>query len=108
MPNINLPIFSQCMDVRSYYPVVDGGWGWVVLTGAFLCRAVYAGIVMNSGVYMVEWQESFSVGAGGVSVVATELISGAHAAGIVYKSMYLSVISLPVTVIPKVRYSEHL
>ena len=52
------------MDVRSYYPVADGGWGWVVLTGAFLCRTVYAGIVMNSGVYMVEWQEHFSVGGG--------------------------------------------
>ena len=69
------------MGTRSYQDVADGGWGWLVLVGAFFNRTLFAGIILNSGVYMVEWQESFSVGAGAVSVIATELACGANTGG---------------------------
>ena len=69
------------MAVQSYHTVADGGWGWLVLIGSFINSILFAGIVLNPGVYMVEWQISFSLGASDVGVVATELICGAHTGG---------------------------
>ena len=65
---------------------MDGGWGWFVLVGTFLGEIIYGGTVLNLGVYMVEWQRSFSVGASAVAVVATEVTVGGNAGGIYISS----------------------
>ena len=69
------------MENTRYHAVKDGGWGWLVLIGAFVNHVIYSGSVVNLGVYMVEWQISFSVGAGAVSIVATEMTVGSHFGG---------------------------
>ena len=55
---------------------MDGGWGWFVLLATFTSQLLYAGTVPLVGIYLVEWQEYFGVGAGAVSVIATELAMG--------------------------------
>ena len=72
------------MEARPYHAVKDGGWGWFVLMGTFLGYTLLGGTVFNLGLYMVEWQRSFSVGASAVAVVATEVTVGGNVGGRFY------------------------
>ena len=67
-----------------HHGVEDGGWGWFILMGASAGQMIYAGMVLNIGVYLVEWQENFSVGAGAVSVISTELSCGAQIGSMIF------------------------
>ncbi|XP_030850926.1 monocarboxylate transporter 13 [Strongylocentrotus purpuratus] len=60
---------------------VDGGWAWCVLLATFTNQLLYAGAVPLVGIYLVEWQEYFGVGAGSLSFIATELTLGLPAIG---------------------------
>ena len=62
---------SADINMAPNKPVADGGWGWIVLIAAFIAQVIYTGTLFNVGIYMVEWRQAFSVGAGAVSVVAT-------------------------------------
>lgn len=63
---------------------VDGGWAWCVLLATFTNQLLYAGTVPLVGIYLVEWQEYFGVGAGSLSFIATELTLGLPAIGDYY------------------------
>ena len=61
--------------------VADGGWGWLVLLGAFTGQLLISGTCANLGVYLVEWQEYFEVSAAAVSIIATEVMVLLHGSG---------------------------
>ena len=71
----------HCAMTTPNQDMLDGGWGWCVLMGSFLGQFLFAGQIFVIGIYLVEFQESFSVGASAVSVIATEVVCAANIAG---------------------------
>ncbi|XP_071485702.1 monocarboxylate transporter 13-like [Diadema antillarum] len=62
--------------------VPDGGWGWMVVLAGFFCNFLNAGFVQTLGVYLVEWQDHFGVGAGALAAISSEFSCISHLVGI--------------------------
>ena len=51
---------------------MEGNWRYVVLVAAFVSEFLFGGFSYTIGIYLVAWQDDFDVGAGAISVIASE------------------------------------
>jgi len=58
----------------------DGGWGWVVVTGCFICHFVLAGISRSIGIIFVLMQERFEASATDMAL-ATSIFASVRGLG---------------------------
>ncbi len=56
---------------------LDGGWGWVVCAGAFLCMVILDGMMFSFGVLLLELLDYFQEGKGKTAMVGSALM-GTH------------------------------
>ena len=47
--------------MESTKDIAETGWAWMVLLGAFVCRILSDGLIGSFGVFIVAWQDYFSV-----------------------------------------------
>lgn len=80
-----LQIPEKSRDLRSMQPsqkVLDGGWGWAIVTASFMAQLLAYGSPQSVGVLYPEWLQAFRQGKGmtawvgslvaGVGLVASE------------------------------------
>ena len=58
-------------------PAPDGGWGWVVCAGAFMCNVVMDGMLFSFGVFFIELLYCFGESKGRTALVGSMLM-GTH------------------------------
>lgn len=66
---------KDCNTIVEYLPVPpDGGYGWVVVSAAFLCNFIVDGISNAFGPFMASYQQTFGASKAAVSLVGSLLI----------------------------------
>ncbi|KAJ8030758.1 Monocarboxylate transporter 12 [Holothuria leucospilota] len=76
------------MQVQTEAPrAPDGGWGWTALAASFLAVTIVTGYVKGIGVFLVEWQLYFNVGAKDVAWIGMTTGCIYKTAGVVASSL---------------------
>jgi len=78
----------------------DGGWGWVVVLGSFICHFFLVGVSRSIGIVYVLLEERFQASATDTALTASIFISVVTFGGILPKLLglyLLAVVSIDVT-----------
>jgi len=52
----------------------DGGWGWMVVLGSFICHFFLAGVIRSMGIVYVQLQERFEASATDTALAASVFV----------------------------------